>query len=80
MKGLTGIAIFGASVIGVMLVAPLVLTAADRITGGRLSGALEATVGRAQEEIAGVQPEEDIGLFVDPGQKAVSGARLVRLQ
>lgn len=80
MKGLHGLAIFGASVIGVMLVAPLVLTAVDRLTGGRFGDVLDATVGRATEEISGIRPgPEDIGLFESP-EKAVSGARLVRLQ
>ena len=77
MKGLTGIAILGASVIGVMLAAPLVLTAADRITGGWFGAALDATLGRATEEIAGIRAEDEFGF---ESAKGVSGARLVRLQ
>jgi hypothetical protein len=62
------LAIFGGSVLAVLLVAPVVMALVDRLTGGAWGRAYDSTIGAATGYIAGVTPtsiSKDVGLAVE---------------
>lgn len=62
------LAIFGGSVIAVLLISPVIMAIIDRVTGGAWGRTYDATIGAATARISGVAPmamEKSVGTVAE---------------